>query len=630
MSDKYIREIGLAPTNGHHLHILNEFVNASKAYIISRNPYEGYTFWLVTTDATARVGLVNGTMLSGRMIVNLLDSLMATGGNVELSIENAKLPSDPIFLESWRVVDAPQDGSSDCYRTYMSSGDLEKIFSFPNQKEYDPYNDVVIVTSTTSLRQGISLPRITLPLEIVYTVICPEGVTSTPNVVRKNERMTLVFSKSGFTSQSLTLSAGSPSPFVKYLGSAILVNPLSSVGLNFTRRIPVKVRTSNGRHLTGYEITVNGRPADTSHPYIDLTERDLAPGNVVEILVTSTNFEALMVRLPAEKADINTPLDLVLTPERQGIYLRLNFQDGTTVEHEIFLERTDPRYRELRTGSYCGFRSHMISAPGEPEKYNVQVRAGGKPVAVSVTPQAPILSEESKPNDRQPASSETHEDEVSRPTRHRRKKESYTSPWLICLGIVVAVALAAAAVFYLPGLYREYVAMEEGSPEVITEVTDTVAVELSDNTPDNVPGVAETSALQAREEGIEERREKAKAEAAAAALSGNADMGYLKDTKVWKRSELKTEDGRRVYDVLCSGDIDSVLSSPYFNSGNVAINPLASKIADFLYQCKGTPTQRSNELVLTKLREKESIDLWQLYETLGRYRPADPNPGSRP
>lgn len=66
MSDKYIREIGLTPTNGRHLHILNDFVNASKAYIISRDPLDGYTFWLVTPDFTSRVGLVNGTMLSGK------------------------------------------------------------------------------------------------------------------------------------------------------------------------------------------------------------------------------------------------------------------------------------------------------------------------------------------------------------------------------------------------------------------------------------------------------------------------------------------------------------------------------------------------------------------------------------
>lgn len=342
-----------------------------------------------------------------------------------------------------------------------------------------------------------------------------------------------------------------------------------------------------------------------------------------------------MVKLPAEDADIHTPLELVLTPERQGIYLRLNFQDGTTVEHEIFLERTDPRYRELRAGSYCGFRSHMISAPGRPEKYNIEVRAGGRPVAVSVAPPVIQPTEEVRQSVAQPQSTnrEAYEEESPRHTRRRHKRESYAPTWLICLGIVVAVSLAAAAVLYLPGIYKEYFGGSDSTPEIITEiteVTDTVAAELSGNTPDNVPGIAETSAIQAREEGIEERREKAKAEAAAAALSGNADIGYLKDTKVWKRSELRTDDGRRVYDVLCSGNIDSVLTSPYFNSGNVAINPTASKIADFLYQCKGTPTQRSNELVLSKLKDKESIDLWQLYETLGRYRPAEPNPGSRP
>jgi len=628
MSDKYIREIGVTPTNGRHLHILNEFINASKAYIISRDAGEGYTFWLVTPDHTARVGLINGKMLPGKTLALLLDSLLATGGNVAMAADTAKLPEEALSIDSWFVKDSPQPEDSDCYRTYMSSGELDKILSFPCQKEYEPYGDVIIVTSTTSLRQGVLLHRVTMPVEIEYTVICPEGVTAEPSVVKKGERLTLIFSKPGFTSQSLTISAGSPSPFMKYVGAAILVNPLQSVGINFTKRIPVSVRAANGKSITGYEITINGRPVNTSRPFIDLTERDLEPGQVIEILVTSTNFEALMVKLPAEKADVNTPLDLVLTPERQGINLRLNFADGTTVEHELYLERTDPRYLALRAGSYCGFRSHLISNPGEPEKYNIEVRAGGKPMPVSIPSQPVAPRPVVEPERKREADEEVQE--VSSSRRRPRRRKSYTPVWMICLGIVVAVVIAAVAVLYLPGLYKQYFGTQEATPVLVTEITDTVADELTANSPDNVPGVAETAAVQAMEEGIEERREKAKAEAAAAALSGNADMGYLKDNRVWKRADLTTDDGRKVFDLVGEGNIDAIISSPYFNSGNAAINPTASKIADFLYQAKGTPTQRSNEAALAKLKGKETIDLWELYETLGRLRPATPNPGSRP
>lgn len=629
----YIREIGAVPSNSRHLQVLNEFINADRAYLITRDEIEGYTFWLLTPEFSVRVGLVNGRMLSGKIIVSLLDSLVINNGDLEKTLAEVNLPQETLSIDTWRVKESPAYDTSDCYRTYMSTTDLEKILSFPDQPEYQPFRDIVIVTSVTSLRPGSLLQRITIPLEMIYTVICPDGVTCDPTVVKKGERLTLVFSKEGFTSQSLTLSAGVPSPFVKYDGAAILVTPLHNVGLNFIRRIPVKVRTSNGRALTGYEITVNGRPVNTSRPYIDLTERDLMPGQIVEILVTSTNYEALMVKLPAEKADVNNLLDLVLHPERQGIILRLNFSDGTTIEHEVFLERSDPKYRDLRAGSFCGFRSHLISNPGEPEKYNIDVRAGGKAMPVSVEAPKPVITP--LPSAETDSVTEVKEEEKVVDTtpvepKRKRRRRSYTPVWVICLGIVITVIIAALAVLYLPGLYKQYIGDDEVKPVLISEVTDSIAEELSENTPDTLPGIAESASIQAQEESIEERKAKAKAEAAAAALNSNEDMGYLKNNRVWKRSELTTDEGRQIFDLLTQGDIDAVINSPYFNSENAAINPTASKIADLLYQSKGTPTQRSNEVTLTKLQGADTIDLWTLYESLARLRPAEPNPGARP
>ncbi len=628
---KYIRVSDICATTAECKAVMERFINAGQAYVLSRGA-QGVMFMLIDGERTARVALHNGMMLPGKTIEALLRGILHHDGDMDKVLAEVHLPETVLTLDTWIVREAPSEEAESCYRTFMSSSDLQKVLSFPLQKEYEPYGDVYVVTSTTSLKQGATLPRITMPVEIVYTVICPEGVKADPEMVRKGDRMTLTFTKPGFTSQSITLSAGSPSPFVKYDGAAILVSPLENVGINFTRRIPVVVRSAKGRAVAGYSITVNGRPVNTSRPFIDLTERDLAPGNTVEIAVSSTNFQTLTVQLPADKADVDTPLELVLQPERQGITLRLNFADGTTVEHELALERNDPRYRALRGGSYCGFRAHLISNPGEPEQYNVEVKAGGKAVEVAAAqPQAVRMERETitVPDESATAqtSENTEEDLTAATGKVRKSRKSYVPQWAIYVGVVVAVALAAYVVFYLPGWFSKF--GDGDNTSNVVDVTGVVGDTISDASVQPVEPLAPT---QDKSEEVSSTVPETVAEIATvpAPVAANPDAAYLNGNKVWKRSELTSEEGRRVYDLLGKANIDDILSDPYFRRDNTSANPTAVKIADLLWEAKGTPTQRANEAALRKTKGQSSIDLWKLYEALARVRPAEPNSGQRP
>ena len=639
---QYIRVADICATPVECKAVMERFINAGQAYVLSRGP-QGVMFMLIDGERTARVALQNGMMLPGKTMEALLRGILHHDGDMDMVLAEVALPEKVLTLATWTVREAPSEEAEPCYRTFMSSSDLQKILSFPMQREYEPYSDVYVVTSTTSLKQGVSLSRITIPVEIIYTVICPEGVKADPEMVRKGDRMTLTFTKPGFTSQSITLSAGSPSPFVKYDGAAILVSPLNSVGINFTRRIPVIVRSAKGRAVAGYSITVNGRPVNTSRPFIDLTERDLAPGNIVEIAVSSTNYQTLIVKLPAEKADVDTPLELVLQPERQGITLRLNFADGTMVEHELALERNDPRYRTLRGGSYCGFRAHLISNPGEPEQYNVEIKAGGKAIEVaSSQPKAVRMEREAISSASDPSKSsqagDKPADTPAEPTAETRKRrKSYVPKWVIFIGVVIAVAIAAYAVFFLPGLFARF--GESHNVDNVVDVTGVVGDTISDDyvqpTEDMTSAQSEPATNSTIDPSVNsvansEAQAASEVSTVSAGVASNPDATYLNRTKVWKRSELTSEEGRRVYDLLGNGDIDAILSDPYFRRDNSEANPTAMKIADLLWGAKNTPTQRANEVALRKTKGQPSIDLWSLYEALARVRPAEPNTGQRP
>ena len=137
------------------------------------------------------------------------------------------------------------------YRTYISHQELESIFSFPGQPEYDGYRCIIIVSASTSLRPGVKMPRITVPIRKQYGVVCPEGVSASSTLVYDGDRLVLTYSKEGFNSHSETVVAGSPAAYTKYEGSTILVRTAAQTGIRFIRRVPISVTSVKG-------VTVNG------------------------------------------------------------------------------------------------------------------------------------------------------------------------------------------------------------------------------------------------------------------------------------------------------------------------------------------------------------------------------------
>ncbi len=200
---------------------------------------------------------------------------------MEAALLEAGVPLEPLMLEAWKYT-ASAEGNTEpkgeaAYRTYISVQELESIFSFPGQPEYAAYRCIIVVSATTSLRPGVKMPRITVSIRKQYGVVCPDGVTASAPLVYDGDRLVLTYSKEGFNTHTETVVVGNPAAYTKYEGSTIQVRTAAQTGIRFIRRIPVKVTSTKGVPLNGYTISVNGHSVSTADPYIDFTERDLAP-----------------------------------------------------------------------------------------------------------------------------------------------------------------------------------------------------------------------------------------------------------------------------------------------------------------------------------------------------------------
>lgn len=109
-----------------------------------------------------------------------------------------------------------------------------------------------------------------------------------------------------------------------------------------------------------------------------------------------------------------------------------------------------------------------------------------------------------------------------------------------------------------------------------------------------------------------------------------ADVDYLNSHTTWRRADLKSEKYRSFFDLFAAGNIKNIAEADYFATEGLATNRTAIKMIDMLWQAYKSPTQRSNELQLKKLKGKSEIDITALYTTLARYRDANPNKSPRP
>lgn len=618
---------------------IKRFLNVSECYILQSSPL-GHYFSLITRNTVSpergymmiSILVENGCALTGRQLMNafsqlkkvLIEDENLSDEAVDDALSQAGIPAEPLRLEAWKyhTPDESAPLAEAAYRTYISQQELESIFSFPCQPDYSAYRCIIVVAATTSLRPGVKMPRITVAIRKLYSVVCPEGVSASSTQVYDGDRLELSFAKEGFATCKENVIVGTPSAYTKYDGSTIIIRTPAQTGIRFERRIPVRVMSAKGKQLNGYTITLNGRSVNTMEPYIELYEKDLQPGSEVEIVVKSNNYRPLKLKTPAEEMLVTEQLELVMQPVEQGVTLRLDFGDGRVFEQQISIEKNTPEYNRLHSGNFHGFRAHRLVTQDDSEVYNVDVRITSRPVAPNFesargesatepahkAPKFENVSDEARP-ERRPI-------DASLPVAEgRREAENVVEntgskpdfdydddddddsaelrPWyrraaFLWGGLAVIVAVVALA-WLLP----QYT----GSSDDPAPAEEFAADANSDQT------VAQAPVALSPEE--------------------QADVDYLNSNSVWDLAKIQSDMGKSLFQAIGEGDIDAVVNNPYYAVTGRCTNEKANLVADLIWRAKGSFSDAANRRTMRSTIKNGSIDLKAFSDNLAKRRPSE-------
>lgn len=628
---------------------IRRFLNTSECYILQSSP-RGHYFSLITRNTLnpdagymmISILLNNGCALTGRQLIGVFNNIKKTLADegsltdeaVEDALKDADVPEEPMMLEAW-MYHAPEEDirmEEAAYRTYISQQELESIFSFPCQPDYGKYRCIIVISATASLRPGVRMPRITAPIRKLYSVVCPEGVTTSDKQAYEGERLEIMYEKDGFRKHKENVIVGTPSAYIKYEGPTMQVRTAVQTGIRFERRIPFKVVSAKGGAVNGYTITLNGRQVNTMVPYIEFYEKDLKPGSEVDLVVRSNNFRSLKLKKAAEEMLVTEELELVMQPVEQGITLRLDFGDGRVFEQQISIEKNTPEYNRLHSGNFHGFRAMRQIADDDSEVYNVDVRANGpavgndrkqpsdsdepkqetvskapvfenisdevadeRPKIDTTLPTTEIIednTDEQDPADtresRIPSYSEYNpdEDDEDDSDGHAESGQGRRKSWLwIGLGVILVII---AGVIFIP----QYL----GPSDEETPAEEIEAEEAGTQTPVTV---------------------------AAMTPEETEDVNYMNSYPVWEVAKLRSPMAHSLVKAITDGDIDAVVNNDYFSVPGRATNDKAILFADLMWRAKGSYSESSNRRVMRSAIKNGQLNLKEFSDNLAKRRPAE-------
>lgn len=641
---------------------VKRFLNVNDCYILQSSSL-GHYFSLITRNALnpergymmISILVDNGCALTGRQLINaflnlrktLVEDENLTDEAVDEALANALVPVEPLRLEAWEQGgnQAPVETMKEAaYRTYISNPEFESILSFPHQPDYEAYRCIIVISASASLRPGVKMPRITVPIRKLYSVVCPEGVTASSQQVYDGDRLEFLFTKEGFAPHKELVIVGTPSAFTKYEGSTLLVRSAAQTGIRFERRIPLRVVSAKGTALNGYTVTLNGRSVNTMEPFVELYEKDLQPGAEVEIIVRSNNYRPQKLKRSTEEMLATEELEFIMQPVEQGVTLRLDFGDGRVFEQHLSIEKNTPEYNRLHSGNFHGFRAHRQVTDDDSEVYNVDVRITSRPVAPNFESssnhhdkanrnaaegqgKAPVfenvsadaLTDEPKIDstlptaadsaDRRDESSDRRhrydapqvgyadagdasdggestddDDEIISGIKRRKKPLAYAA------GALVVVAVLGVALWQMLG----------SGDNAVSSDSELVEPEL---VADSVATAAPAPVVMTPEE--------------------SEDVAYLNSSDVWAVDKVKSAMGRNLMEAILAGDIDAVVGNDYFAVAGRATNSKANLVADLIWRAKGSFSDKSNRRILRSAVQNGRIELKSLSENLAKRRPSE-------
>ena len=684
--------------------LARHFVNLSEGYVMwNVSGRRAYTFFQLNQEGTATelavtVRLDPDVVTPGRPIINLLgtirrtitDGARLTHETLMRALTDAGFPEEP--LRSDADVDFPAAAVGLCCRTFISTTELANIMAYPRQKDYAPYQGVIVVNATVSMNPESSIPVITTPVDKALMVVCPEGVKASASRVELSDRLTVTYTMPGFDPQSVDFEVGTTNRYARIPGPALVINSARHAGIIFRRSVPYSVISATGSPIDTYTILVNGRTATRGEGSFEVSNTDFPEGKVT-IAVSSTNFGSYSREFTPDVLSEAAPLEIVLEPEARKVCLRLDFGGGRIIEDSITLEKSTPEYNRLRAGNFHGFRAHRLVG-SNPETYNIDVRQQAAPAQAALNfndpaPAQPAVSipagepapEQQQPRQTTPAAVETsaaapqrHNGPVApkiekaqtaiwEETPHRRvapKFENVTAgtPKKEKEAPATPAAPAVKQAAFTPTNEEDEKKKRESKMDfrLIFIGLGTIAAALiiwwimllitgdsKSNTADQDQpqgelieevNYSETAGQQPDGTPVAtaatEPQPQAAAPVAAANADEKADVEYLNSNNVWKLSDLKSEKYRALITAMQSGDIQAVASNPYFAVPGTSTNKKADAIVGYLWKAKGSLQEKRNVEKLRDLTKSDKADLQKLIDDLSRYQPAEGNTAPRP
>lgn len=603
---------------------VQRFLNAQECHVMQRSP-RGNCFSLITRGADHRTGMVSMMVddchgLTGKQVAAALmglkplleDESLRTDAAVDAVLEQAGVPVEPVRVQGWcyRAAELPQgvQMADAAYRTYVTVRDLETIFSFPSQPEYDLYRCILVVAATVSLRPGVRMTRITQPVKRQYTVVAEQDVRLSAQTVFDGERLEITYTKRGYDDKTETVTVGQPSPYVKYDGARLTVRDPHKCGLMFSRRLPLEVVSAKGGQITGYTVSVNERPVSTVHPWVELTERDLAGDVAIE--AASTGYRPLKLTFTSDQLLGSDGITLAMQPLEQGVTLRLDFGQGRVIESQLMLEKNTPEYNRLHSGLFHGHRANRQVMQDGSEVYNVDVRAAVRtetPLSATASPvetHSPMFEDVAhEAVDAAPKVDFDLPQEVDDADVQAEPRRLRLTPKMKRL-----LAAAGAFVAFVTMLWllltggNKPEEADAGQGEPVVAAADTVAALPQ---PAHVPAMDDEV---------------------------TADVAYLNVNGVWVADSLRSESAKRLMAAMAAGDIEGVVKNDYFAVSGRCTNAEAERVADMLWRTFGSPSMRGAKSRLSKEACSGRVDLHALYESVARSQPKaeDANTEARP
>lgn len=276
-----------------------------------------------------------------------------------------------------------------------------------------------------------------------------------------------------------------------------------------------------------------------------------------------------------------------------------------------------------------------LGAEAQPH-FDVIAPARPRPEGSAATPQNNRVKEQ--PRTLQEIEDEIDADEpAGAPLRPRPRR---TAVWVWVVLTVVALGCGWAAVRYLPALVPDSapydgmdnadVSLLEAEPLYPEAYTDTTATAVTDSlavTPTATDTATTAPDASATPEVADPQTTAATIDAAA--LEG-ADREYLNSHTTWRRGELRSEQGRALFDSFAAADIDAIVRQPYFATPEAASNRTAQRVANMLWRAHGSDTEPQNEAILRRLKGKSEINLTTLLDELAKKQSPKPNLKPRP